>query len=173
MKKWILPLTIACSLTLIGCESVPSKTTTVQPDNTVEATIDTSNETETSNEVTEENTVEEEKENEKSLDEIVAEAKNSTGLTIEVSNSPIWDIVQIYGDSEADFDKMKEAFISISLGIDESLSEEELSQMFDENIGEEGGLDAPGLLERAIFSAPNEEESWYRVDIYTKAFLEE
>ncbi len=107
-----------------------------------------------------------------SLEDIVQPAIDSTGLKIVINNNPIWDIVSIYGDSDSDFTKMKEAFILISKGIDSALTDDELTTIFDEYIGEEGGEKGSGLIENFIFSATNEYESWYRVDIYTKAFLE-
>ena len=166
MKKRFLPILFLLSFTLVGCEAgnLAPSTTPVAEETTVESTTGG---VEGPEEVVEEPVAT------KNLNDIVSDAAKSTGLQIEVSNSPIWDIVQIYGNSEDDFAKMKEAFISISLEIDPSIDESELSSLFDEKIGTEDGVDAPGLLERAIFSAPNEDESWYRVDIYTKAFLEE
>ncbi len=166
MKKRFLPILIVLSFTLVGCDATTVTPST--PQVTEEVTIES-----TTGGISGPEVVIEEPVSDKSLNIIVSDAANNTGLQIEVSNSPIWDIVQIYGNSEDDFPKMKEAFISISLEIDPSLDESELTSLFDEKIGTEDGVDAPGLLERVIFSAPNEDESWYRVDIYTKAFLEE
>ena len=82
-----------------------------------------------------------------------------------------YDIVQIYGQKE-DFENMKSAYLEISKYIDDSLTDEEMGKIFDENIGVEGGVsDPPGELNNLIFSAPNDVESWYRVDIYTTRYI--
>lgn len=98
---------------------------------------------------------------------IVSAISGKYELKIETSDSAgEWIIVQIYGDSEDDFVEMKNAFSEIARDLEKSYSNSELSDIFDKYIGNEDGIDGKGNIYRFIFSAPNEYEDWWRVDIY-------
>ena len=78
-------------------------------------------------------------------------------------------IVEIYG-YDGDFDKMKSSYIEIIQYIDSSVSEDILSTYFDDNIGKENNIkEEPniGKINYINFSAPNDIEEFYRIDIST------
>ncbi|MCR4608152.1 MAG: Ltp family lipoprotein [Eubacterium sp.] len=75
-------------------------------------------------------------------------------------------MVQIFGYSEDDFEEMKNAFTEIARDIETSYSNSDLTSIFDDYIGKEDGIDGKGNIYRYIFSAPNEYEEFWRVDIY-------
>ena len=88
-------------------------------------------------------------------------------LKIETSESPAgWTIVQIYADSEDDFENAKYVFTEITRDIEDSYSNADLSSIFDEFIGKEESIDGQGNINKFIFSAPNDDENYWRIDIY-------
>lgn len=83
-------------------------------------------------------------------------------------------IVEIYG-YEGDFDKMKSSYVDISQYIDSSLSSSDLEEYYDENIGKENNIkEEPkiGQINYINFSAPNDVEDFYRIDISTLKYNE-
>lgn len=91
------------------------------------------------------------------------------GVEVTKSIMPNWEIVQIYCVDPANFPVVEEAYLYMLEGLGCTESVESQKAEFEAHIGTEGGLDYDwGGIYRVIFSAPNEYEFFYRVDIYVK-----
>lgn len=94
-----------------------------------------------------------------------------TGLTIALGGNPeIWDIVEIHAQEPND--AMKKAFVALLTAIEPPYTNDKAGMLYESNIGKEYATDGNGNIKRVLFSAPNDIEKEYRIDIYTTAFKE-
>lgn len=157
-----------------GNDNSDDATTTASSTNDNAATSAVSTEPTTTNAVTEEPTATETEpvSQETTVTQTVLPVEgtvtNGYGLEVETSHGPQYWVISVYGNSAGDFATMEQSIIDAANTYGLADQSQTIQQVMDGLIGAEGVSDQKWNTDdwQIITSAPNEYESWYKVDLY-------
>lgn len=150
IKKIIASTALASLLALCGCYQATTPSSSDPTPTSTETNIEPSSEDKT----------------EETNDNTVIFDTSIYRLKVEVSDTNIYTVVSVYGNSEDDFSEMLSTILDAAHSYNIAEDDATITNEFNSIIGTEGGSGKTWDDAGIITSAPNDVENTYRADLY-------